>query len=144
MPRLNHPNSPADVFVINDRVQCTNPRSIHYGQTARVLGMGKVRLNVAFETGHVGKFLDWRDAKLVARPIRNSTIYPTNISVASTERSDSDSIPNVEQLIGWLEHTAFTAANLISSHHADPEHMDELLARFNRAVRTNAFALGYA
>lgn len=144
MPRLNHPNSPADVFEIHDRVECTNPRSIHYGYPARVLGMGKTRLNVAFENGHAGKFMDWRDAKLISRPIGNSSVSPANISVAGTERSDSESLPDLEELTGWLEHAAFTAAILISSHHADPEHMDELLVRFNGAVRTNAFAVAYA
>jgi hypothetical protein len=57
---------PCDTFSINDRVKCVNRRSKHYGHTGSVTGMGKTRLNVDFENGHAGNYLDWRDAQLVS------------------------------------------------------------------------------
>ncbi len=79
MMRSERPRFPADVFNINDHVRCKNPRSKHYGHRARAIGMGKAQLYVAFDNGHVGKIIDWRDAEL------NNTRVPTNVAQVSTD-----------------------------------------------------------
>jgi hypothetical protein len=125
MARSVPPRLPADVYSINDRVRCTNPRSKHYGHTARVIGMGKARLHVEFDNGHVGKFLDWRDVKIIVPPL------PVPVDTHS----------DIGQLTTLLEHMAFTAATIISSEHGDSQNMESLLDSFNRQVRGHTTAL---
>ena len=91
MLRSNCTRLPADVFSIGDRVKCVNPRSKHYAPTARVLGMGKTRLNVKFDNGHNGKFIDWRDAELVSPPVEPvaadtaNRMDPTSVNVGEND-----------------------------------------------------------
>jgi hypothetical protein len=125
MLRSTRPRLPADVYSIDNRVKCINPRSKHYGHTARVLGMGKARLHVEFEHGHVGKFLDWRDAELIV------PLLPTNTTAP----------PDVGQLKTLLEHMAFTTATIISSDHGNSQRMENLLTSFNQQVRDHVNAL---
>jgi molybdopterin-guanine dinucleotide biosynthesis protein A len=99
--------------------------------------MGKARLHVAFDNGHVGKFIDWRDAEL------NNTRVPTKVAQVSTDTpvtTDDD----IEQLTHLLEHMAFTAASVISSEHGNPRRMEHLLTFFERKVRDHANALAAA
>jgi hypothetical protein len=130
MLRSNRPRipGPSDKFSINDRVKCVNPRSKHYGHIAIINSMGKTRLNVTFEGGHVGKFIDWRDAQLASRPLTPVVIT----------QSSPDNNTDLDQLSSLMEHLAFTSATVISSNYADPQHMENLLTQFDRAVRTNA------
>jgi hypothetical protein len=137
MMRSERPRLPADVFNINDHVKCKNPRSKHYGHTARVIGMGKTRLHVAFDNGHVGKFIDWRDAEL------NNTRVPNKVEQVPADNpvtTDDD----IGQLTQLLEHMAFTAATVISSEHGNPRRMEHLLILFERKVRNHANALAAA
>jgi hypothetical protein len=128
---------PADVFSIGDRVKCVNTRSKHYAHTALVVGMGKTRLNVEFENGHNGKFIDWRDAELIIPPVEPVTTNGVNPSSSNIE-GNSD----IDQLTSLLDHLAFTTATLISSNHEDPRQMTRLLDLFDRSVRehTNLIA----
>ena len=138
MPRSQRPRLLADTFHLNDRVKCVNPRSKHYGHTATVIGMGKTRLNVTFDHGHVGKLLDWRDATLITRPNDTIPTIPV-INMTSTTRSSSNDIANdLDQLSSLMEHLAFTSATVISSTYANPQHMEALLTQFDQAVRANA------
>jgi hypothetical protein len=138
MLRSNRTRLPADVFSINDRVKCVNPRSKHYGHTASVIGMGKARLNVAFENGHVGKFIDWRDAELLSRPTDNASTTPSIQDTTSTSASPSEhAATDLQQLTSLMECMAFTSATVISLNSEDPERMKELLTQFDRAVRVN-------
>jgi hypothetical protein len=137
MLRSNRSRLPSDKFNINDRVKCINTRSKHYGHTARVIGMGKTRLHMEFENGHVGKFIDWRDAQLSPRDNRNAT----STSVWTTTTSQSETIIDnldLEQLTNLMEHLAFTSATVISSNYADTQRMEELLTLFDHSVRDNA------
>jgi hypothetical protein len=97
--------------------------------------MGKTRLSVAFDNGHVGKFLDWRDADIhTPNDVHNET--PTiNTNHVSCDNDD------IAQLTDLLEHMAFTAATIISSKHDDPSHMQQLLESFNRSVCVHADTL---
>jgi hypothetical protein len=140
MLRPDPPRFPANVFNIGDRVKCTNPGSKHYAHTAHIVGMGKTWLNVEFENGHNGKFIDWRDAKLVsplAAPIASTATDTVSPPSRNVEEND-----DIEQLSNLLEHMAFTAATVISSKHGDPGQMTRLLDSFDRAVRehTNTIA----
>jgi hypothetical protein len=126
--------APADAFNINDHVKCKSPRSRHYGHTGRVTGMGKARLVVQFDNGHIGQFIDWRDAELIRRPIQ--PIVPA----ASTEAIDTDG-KDIEQITTLLEHMAFTAATVISSDLGNSRRMENLLASFDRQVRIHANSL---
>jgi hypothetical protein len=127
MIRSNRPRLPADVFNINDRVKCVNPRSRHYGHTASVIGMGKTRLSVTFKNGHVGKFIDWRDAQLVSRTNNNvSTATSTNDTTPATRSPPEPTTADLEQLTSLMEHLAFTSATVISSNYSDPQRMEEL------------------
>jgi hypothetical protein len=98
--------------------------------------MGKNRLHVEFDNGHVGKFIDWRDAEL------------TNIrSDATTTSNDTTNTPNdddIGQLSHLLEHMAFTTATLISSEHGNSQRMGQLLNAFDRQVRIHATTLANA
>jgi hypothetical protein len=125
MLRSIRPRRPADVYNIDDRVTCNNPRSKHYGHTARIIGMGKARLHVEFDHGHVGKFLDWRDVEIFT---------PLLPATPATQ-------PDIGQLTTLLEHMAFTAATVISSEHGDSQNMENLLTSFDRQVRDHANAL---
>jgi hypothetical protein len=125
MLRSARPRLPADVYSIDDHVKCVNPRSKHYGHTARVIGMGKARLHVEFERGHVGKFLDWRDAELIV------PLLPI----------DTTTSPDVDQLTTLLEHMAFTTATVISSDHGNSQRMENLLTLFNQQVRDHVNVL---
>jgi hypothetical protein len=134
MVRRDRARAPTDAFNINDHVKCKNPRSKHYGHTGHVTGMGKARLFVQFDNGHIGQFIDWRDAELIERPIE--AIVPT----ASTEAVDTDG-EDIEQLTTLLEHMAFTAATVISSDHGNSHRMENLLASFDRQVRSHTNSL---
>jgi hypothetical protein len=118
MLRSNRPRLPADVFSIDDQVKCVNPRSKHYGHTAKVIGMGKTRLNVTFDNGHVGKFIDWRDATLVVRPNDHVSTTPTINTTSTTRSSFEDITNNLDQLTTLMEHLAFTSATVISSNYS--------------------------
>jgi hypothetical protein len=132
MVRPDRARAPADVFNINDHVKCKNSRSKHYGHSGQVIGMGRTRLHIAFDNGHVGKFINWRDAELVRRPIQ------ANVPTVSTEAVNTDDLGLLTTL---LEHMAFTAATVISSDHGDPLRMENLLASFDRQVRSHANTL---
>jgi hypothetical protein len=132
MVRPDRPRLPADVFNINDHVKCKNIRSKHYGHTARITGMGKTRLHVEFDNGHIGKFIDWRDAELTN--VHSNNITPVDNDTVATE-------PNIDQLSQLLEHMAFTTATLISSEHGNSERIDHLLHAFDRQVRTHTDTL---
>jgi hypothetical protein len=137
MMRSERPRFPADVFNFNDHMKCKNPRSKHYGHTVRVIGMGKAQLYVAFDNGHAGKIIDWRDAEL------NNTRVPTKVAQVSTDTpvtTDDD----FKQLTHLLEHMAFTAATVISSEHGNPCRMEHLLTLFEPKVRDHANALAAA
>jgi hypothetical protein len=87
--------------------------------------MGKTCLSVVFDNGHVGKFLDWRDANIHApNDAHNKT--PTITTTHVSHEND-----NIAQLTDLLEHMAFTAATIISSKHDDPSHMQQLLESLN-------------
>jgi hypothetical protein len=144
MLRSNRPRLPADVFSINDQVKCVNPRSKHYGHTAKVIGMGKTRLNVTFDNGHVGKFIDWRDATLVVRPNDHVSTTPTINTTSTTRSSFEDITNNLDQLTTLMEHLAFTSATVISSNYADSQHMEALLTQFDQAVRANTRNIAHA
>jgi hypothetical protein len=131
MMRSERPRFPADVFNINDHVKCKNLLSKHCGHTVRVIGMGKTRLNVEFDNGHVGKFIDWRDAELT------KTRFPTNVATISTDTTTTAD-DNIQQLTHLLEHMAFTAATVISSEHGNSRRMEHLLTLFERQVRDQA------
>jgi hypothetical protein len=137
MMRSERPRFPADVFNINDHGKCKNPRSKHYGHTACVIGMGKARLHVAFDNGHIGKFIDWRDAEL------NNTRVPTNVAQVSTDTPVTTD-DNIKQLTHLLEHMVFTAATVISSEHGNLRRMGHLLTLFERKVCDHANALAAA
>jgi len=137
MIRSEHPRFPADAFNINDHVKCKNPRSKHYGHTARITGMGKNRLHVAFDNGHVGKYIDWRDAEL------NNIHVPNNVATASTDTTVTTD-EDIGQLTHLMEHMAFTAAAVISSEHGNPRRMEHLLILFERQVRDHANTLAAA
>jgi hypothetical protein len=145
MLRSNRPRIPGPSDRFNDRVKCVNPRSKHYGHTASVNGMGKTRLNVTFENGHVGQYIDWRDAELVSRPseLASTPVSPSSTpgnrsSTPVTRSSSEDANTDLDQLTSLMEHLAFTSATVISSNYADPQHMEDLLTQFDRAVRNNA------
>jgi hypothetical protein len=140
MLRSNQPRLPADAFSINDRVKCVNPRSKHYGHTAKVIGMGKTWLIVAFENGHVGKFIDWRDATLGTRPNNNVPVpmTPTIDTTSTTRSSSDDATSDLDQLTSLMEHLPFTSATVISSNYADPQRMEALLTQFDQSVLANA------
>jgi hypothetical protein len=133
MLRTNRSRLPADLFNIGDRVKCVNPRSKHYAHTALVIGMGKARLNVEFENGHIGKFIDWRDAELISppvEPVANNNLRPSSGNVEAND--------DIGQLTDLLDHLAFTSATLISSNHGNPRQMTRLLDSFDRSVREHA------
>jgi hypothetical protein len=134
MVRPDRARAPADVFNINDHVKCKNSRSKHYGHTGQVIGMGKTRLHIAFDNGHVGKFIDWRDAELIRRPIQ------ANVPTASTEAVNTDD-DDLGSLTTLLEHMTSTAATVISSDYGDSLRMENLLASFDRQVRSHANTL---
>jgi hypothetical protein len=139
MLRSNRNRLPPDVFNIHDRVKCINPRSKHYGHTARVTGMGKARLHVEFENGHVGKYIDWRNAQLSPQDNRNSNATSASVRTTTTSQSEPSTTTNdLEQLTNLMEHLAFTSATVISSNYADTPRMEELLTLFDRTVRDNA------
>jgi hypothetical protein len=138
---LSQTRLPTDVFNIGDRVKCINPWSKHYAHTACVIGMGKVRLNVEFENGHNGKFIDWRDAELISppvKPVASNTADCMSPPSVNVEQND-----DIEQLTNLLDHLAFTTATLISSNHGDPGQMTRLLDSFDRLVQehTNLIAV---
>jgi hypothetical protein len=135
MSRSTRPRFPGDVFNINDHVKCTNPRSKHYGHTGYVTGMGKTRLNVTFDNGHIGTYLDWRDAALHATDDEHNVTPRITTTLVHQEGDD------VAHLTGLLEHMAFTAASIISSSHDDSPRMEQLLTSFERSVRTHAVTL---
>jgi DNA replicative helicase MCM subunit Mcm2 (Cdc46/Mcm family) len=118
MMRSERPRFPADVFNINDHVKCKNLLSKHCGHTVRVIG-------------HVGKFIDWRDAELT------KTRFPTNVATISTDTTTTAD-DNIQQLTHLLEHMAFTAATVISSEHGNSRRMEHLLTLFERQVRDQA------
>jgi hypothetical protein len=95
--------------------------------------MGKTRLHVKFDHGHIGKFIDWRDAEITG----------VSISVASNDNTSTNSGDDVEQLSQLLEHMAFTTATLISSEHSNPQRMEHLLHAFERQVRNHAIELAH-
>jgi hypothetical protein len=101
--------------------------------------MGKARLHVEFENGHIGKFIDWRDAQLSPRDSSNDNVPSPSIRTTTTSQSEP-TVDNsdVEQLTGLMEHMAFTSATVLSSNYADTQRMEELLTLFDRAVRDNA------
>jgi molybdopterin-guanine dinucleotide biosynthesis protein A len=100
--------------------------------------MRKARLHVAFDNGHVGKFIDWRDAEL------NNTRVPTKVTQVSTDTPVTTD-DNIEQLTHLLEeHMAFTAAIVISTKHGNPRRMEHLLILFERKVRNHADAIAAA
>jgi hypothetical protein len=133
MARPDRPRLPADVFNINDHVKCKNVRSKHYGRTAYIAGMGKTRLHVEFDNGHVGKFIDWRDAELIS--------VPNNVIAASNDNITVALDDNIGQLSQLLEHMAFTAATLISSEHGNSDRIGNLLHAFDHQVRTHTDAI---
>jgi hypothetical protein len=135
MLRSARPRLPGDVFNINDHVKCTNPRSKHYGHTGIVIGMGRTRLNVTFDNGHVGKFLDWRDAALITPPKDRSSSF--DLLPASSNAHTND----VVQLTELLEHMAFTVATIVSSKGDEPPHMEQLMGSFDRSVRAHATSM---
>jgi hypothetical protein len=133
MLRTNRSRLPADLFNIGDHVKCVNPRSKHYAHTALVIGMGKARLNVEFENGHIGKFIDWRDAELISPPVEPVATNNLRPSSGNVEAND-----DIGQLTDLLDHLAFTSATLISSKHGNPRQMSRLLDSFDRSVREHA------
>jgi hypothetical protein len=133
----NRPRYPADVFNINDHVKCISTRSKHYGHTATVIGMGRAQLHVEFDNGHVGKFIDFPDAKLTKR-IEDSPPVTHNVSGSSERPNDNDTIG---QLTTLLEHMAFTTATLISSNHSDSQGMATLLDSSDHAVRDHTHTI---
>jgi hypothetical protein len=106
--------------------------------------MGKARLNVEFENGHIGKFIDWQDGELLERPqpMRARTPVPVPTQ-APTTSSPQNPPPNddVSDLTMLLQHMAFKSAIVISSEYENSQRMDQLLVLFERAVRNNVLTL---
>jgi hypothetical protein len=98
--------------------------------------MGKNRLHVEFDNGHVGKFIDWRDAELVPT---NDIAASSDIN-AATSTNDND----IGELSQLLEHMAFTTATLISSERGNPARIGRLLHVFDQQVRTHTDTLSNA
>jgi hypothetical protein len=138
MIRSNRPRSPGDVFNIGDRVKCMNTRSKHYAHTACIIGMGRTRLHVEFENGHIGKFIDWRDAELIVPHITTPVMTTATSGTSSPSSNHIENDGDIEQLVHLLDHMAFTAATIISSEHEDSARMTRLLDSFDRAVREHA------
>jgi hypothetical protein len=94
---------------------------------------------VEFENGHIGKFIDWRDAQLSPRDSSNDNVPSPSIRTTTTSQS-KPTINNsdLEQLTSLMEHMAFTSTTVISSNYVDTQRMEELLTLFDRAVRDNA------
>jgi DUF1365 family protein len=94
--------------------------------------MGKVQLHVEIENGHIGKFIDWRNAELISppvKPVAHSTAY--RMSSPSVNVGEND---DIEQLTNLLDHLVFTTATLISSNHGDPGQMTRLLDSSDQSV----------
>jgi hypothetical protein len=139
MSRSNRNRLPSDAFDINDRVKCINPRSKHYGHTACVIGMGKARLLVEFENGHIGKFIDWRDATLISHGNNSNNVPSTSGHTTPTATSErGNDLSDIGQLTSLMEHMAFTSATVILSNYSDTQRMETLLDLFDRAVWDNA------
>jgi hypothetical protein len=120
------------MYNIDDHVKCINPRSKHYGHTARVIGMGKTRLSVEFDHGHIGKFLYWRDVEIFVPPQTPRVIVPPRNP--QTPRSTTTAESDIGQLTTLLEHMAFTAASVISSEHGNSQRMESLITSFDQQV----------
>jgi hypothetical protein len=57
------------------------------------------------------------------------------------DTQDDDGHDEVEELSQLLEHMAFTAAMVVSSHHGSPDTMERILESFTRAVRDKTAAM---
>jgi hypothetical protein len=97
--------------------------------------MGRTRLNVTFDNGHVGKFLDWRDAALTTPPEDCSSSLDLLPASSNTDNTD------VSQLTELLEHMAFTVATIVSSKYDEPPRMEQLMGSFDRSVRAHATSM---
>jgi hypothetical protein len=101
--------------------------------------MGKTRLHVEFENGHIGKVIDWRDAKLISHGGNNSNVPSRSVRTTSTTPSErGNDLSDIGQLTSLMEHMAFTSATVISSNYTDTQQMETRLDLFDRAVRDNA------
>jgi hypothetical protein len=120
------------------QVTCLNSR--HFGRCGVITQVCNVRLRVAFEDGEPGSFVAKSRASLVAELPRAARTarrpWERPWEVESDE--DEDGATDQSQL---LEHLAFTAAALISSHGDDAARIRRTLNKFTATVCRNTRAL---
>jgi hypothetical protein len=114
---------------VGQRIRVTCSRSKHYGRYGVVTNVYRTRLGVSFEDGRSGKFCDKSRAAIVDAPpapgLERMVVEP------------DDGEDEVTELSRLLEHMAFTAATLISSHGDDTARVEQTLNEFLAAVRRN-------